>query len=150
MDWASPTDLDHARVGQAQVQHFAPADSHSPHSAIGGLGAMEFAHGVSASPHTEYVPSQVPSSHQHLHPHALPVVHSQSHGHPTRDARYGHTYATSPQYPGSYYNQQPHGQSYSGAPRELAEMGLAPQHSGMDQRWTSFMQEGLYFPNSGI
>jgi len=36
--------------------------------------------------------------------------------------------------------------SYAPAPRELQEMGLAGAHSGVNQRWTSFMQDsGLFF-----
>lgn len=40
--------------------------------------------------------------------------------------------------------------SYSPAPRDLTAMGLAAQNSGMNQRWTSFMQEsGVFYGHSG-
>lgn len=159
MDWptSSLTGLEHVRGGHAQAQHFVRADSHAPHAAIGGMSSMEFAHGVSASPHSEYVPNQAPHPHMqshpltHGHPHAHQATQYHPHGQSVRDVRYGQAYASPSHFeqaPGTFHAQQQQAQSYATAPRELAEMGLAPQHSGMDQRWTTFMQEGLYFNNS--
>ena len=56
--------------------------------------------------------------------------------------------ATMPQSATSPYGHPSY--SYSPAPRELAAMGLATQHSGMNQRWTSFMQEsGVFYGGGG-
>jgi hypothetical protein len=47
------------------------------------------------------------------------------------------------------YGNTPSQYAYSPAPRDLTAMGLAAQHSGMNQRWTSYMQDSGVFYGGG-
>ncbi|THH07873.1 hypothetical protein EW145_g3096 [Phellinidium pouzarii] len=97
----------------------------------------------------------------HVHPPHPPLSHPHSqHGH-SADPRFHHAFSVPPPPPpssqSSAYYHSPNGTSppgmcgvgYGTAPRELAEMGLASQHSGLNQRWTSFMQDSGLFYGSG-
>ena len=46
----------------------------------------------------------------------------------------------------AYYRAGEH-EYFTSAPREFSEMGLASQHSGLNQRWTHFMQDSGVFYN---
>lgn len=97
-------------------------------------------------------------------PHYAPHQHSQhnAHHYPQHGQPEANSYAVF-NHSQNAPEQMSHYQTYSGgmppgangagvpyapAPRELAEMGLASQHSGLNQRWTSFMHDSGLFYNS--
>ena len=134
--------------GQAH-SHFGqvPSYSHSVHSSQ-GMDGMEYGR-PGAPPH--YAPHQQTqrSAQQYQQPQGI----GDTNAYPVFDH---HTRAP---------DQMAHYQTYSGglppgangagvpyapAPRELAEMGLASQSSGLNQRWTSFMHDsGLFYSSDG-
>lgn len=139
------------------------ANSHSSHPDI-GMDGMEYGHGsTGVSSHQSYVSHSNHSLHHSLsHPqlHQQPMVRAfqprpSSHIGREADMRYntGYSSQTTGGH-GAYYIPPGSGgtppELYATAPRELAEMGLASQHSGITQRWTSFMQDtGLFYPQHG-
>lgn len=156
-EWAAPS-----------TSRATQSNSHSSHPDI-RMDGMEYDHGssASASSHHRYV-SQPPSQQQ------FPQAFSQPHPHQEGISRVFHhqraasqlgqdtdprlhsAYAAPPpsSHPSAFYHSPGPGgtpaELYATAPRELAEMGLASQHSAVTQRWTSFMQEsGLFYGPTG-
>lgn len=148
-EWVAPSTSRHAQ-----------SNSHSSHPDMGGMDGMEYGHSnANVSSHHNFAPN--------THSHHLPPVHSHSQPHPQQlareyqprmpvhigheDPRFNAVYPSPPSsgHPGGYYGTSggTPPELYATAPRELAELGLASQHSGLNQRWTSFMQDsGLFYP----
>ncbi|KAL5504658.1 hypothetical protein ACEPAH_7321 [Sanghuangporus vaninii] len=137
-------------------------NSHSSHPDI-GMDGMEYGHGsTGVSSHHNFVPhssQSLPQSLGHSQAHEQSLVRTFQPRPPSHldrgDPRYHAAYPTpSSNGTGTYYLPSSSGgtppELYATAPRELAEMGLASQHSGINQRWTSFMQDtGLFYPQHG-
>ncbi|KAH8115272.1 hypothetical protein DFH11DRAFT_1588312 [Phellopilus nigrolimitatus] len=166
-EWTTSPTVE-ALAGHAQHQHSLPStpryphsNSHSSHPVMGGMDGMEYGHSSSSAGLPPYVPQH--HSHQHF-PHHIPHPNHHVQPHPQRvqnqssETRYGYAPpSSSSQSNASTYYSSPGdtspnigGLTYATAPRELAEIGLASQHSGLDQRWTSFMQDsGLFYGPGG-
>ncbi|EJD08116.1 uncharacterized protein FOMMEDRAFT_131048 [Fomitiporia mediterranea MF3/22] len=144
------------------------SNSHSSNPDI-GMDGMEYDHGrASVSSHQGYIHShhQFSQPLQHAPPNQQPasrVFHPRlpsQLSHEVTDPRYHAAYAApqppppSSNAPGTYYHPPGSGgtppELYATAPREFAEMGLASHNSGLNQRWTSFMQDtGLFYGPTG-
>ena len=124
----------------------APSYSHPSHSSMREMDGLEYG--------------------QHHQPGLPPhyATHGQTHVHGAHDGYNPAFHAPPPpsggqvyhgSSPGANINVQMGGNGMNSAyapapPRELAEMGLASQHSGLNQRWTSFMHDsGLFYGSGG-
>ncbi|KAI5123792.1 hypothetical protein M0805_009087 [Coniferiporia weirii] len=157
--WAtSPTTMlaEHTRSQHAlpPTPRYAHSNSHSSHPVIDRTDGMEYEHaGTGVPSHHGYMPQH------HTHQHAHPLSHSHPHSHPHdhgSDPRFHNGFSAPPPGESNVYYHSPEdsppgmsGVVYATAPRELAEMGLASQHSGLNQRWTSFMQDSGLFYGAG-
>lgn len=142
---------------------YSNTHSHSSHPEINRMDGMEYGrqqHGfVSQHNHREphLHPSQVHSQ-THMHPHiqtSLPPLspNSQPIGNYSGTSPLS---ATIPNQHNVLYHQLSGGgntppELYATAPRELSEMGLASHQSGINQRWTSYLQDsGLFYSGNSM
>ena len=150
--------------GEASSARYSNTHSHSSHPGIDRMvDGMEYGHqqhGFVSHQHqrgTHLHLPQIQSQTHHPHPHIQSPVTPLSQPDPHLGNYSGTSplSATVPNQPNVLYHHVPGPggntppEMYATAPRELKEMGLASHQSGINQRWTSFIQTSGVFYNSG-
>ena len=140
----------HEYPQQVKLDEWVPPHAHVPVTAYShpsrpevGMDGMEYGH-----PHNANIGAH--QSRSYASTHDVPLQRQQGFAAP---APYSATFTPPPgmtahSHPEPFFPQGEPGPDYYGsAPRELSAMGLVAQHSGLNQRWTHFVQDSGVFYN---